>query len=90
MSVDIPDSDGQLLVPLGQETAPHPSGDGSSYVIKWSQDDEGRLVVLDVKLVHAKRNLAAAAAAAAGAPAGPAEAAAVAGPAAAVLGQPSS
>lgn len=50
--VDLPDG-GELLVPLGEEEVMHPSGDGRSYRIKWAQDDEGRLVVLDCSLAQA-------------------------------------
>jgi hypothetical protein len=45
-AVDLPDGS-QLQVPLGQEGPfPHPSGDGRQYIVKWAQDDEGRLLVL--------------------------------------------
>lgn len=49
MSVDLPDG-GELLVPLGDEEVVHPSGDGRVYSVRWAQDDEGRLVVLDCVL----------------------------------------
>jgi hypothetical protein len=49
--VDLPEG-GELLVPLGEEVVPHPSGDGRTYTIKWAQDDEGRLVVLDCQLAQ--------------------------------------
>jgi hypothetical protein len=52
VSVDLPDG-GELLVPLGEELVQHPTADGRWFEVRWAQDDEGRLVVLDCQQVAA-------------------------------------
>jgi hypothetical protein len=45
--VELPQRDGggSIMVPLAQEEVAHPTS-GAVYAVKWSQDDQGRLVVL--------------------------------------------
>lgn len=44
-------ADGSALkVPLGQERVTNPA-DGNTYAVKWTQDDAGKLAVLDCKLI---------------------------------------
>lgn len=52
VSVDLPDG-GELLVPLGEELVQAPTADGRWFEVRWAQDDEGRLVVLDCQAVAA-------------------------------------
>lgn len=52
VTVPLPGGQGEFKVPLGDEQAFNPA-DGKTYRLKWAQDDDGRLVVLDCQPVHA-------------------------------------